>query len=224
MKKIVVYGASVLAEIAAKSPKFGGGGSGVVGGYAVSDEYLLLGQENEKYIVPASRMTELFPPSEYDAVVGLMVNDMYVIREAVSRKLKEAGYALPNLIHPSAVVETEDIGDGNLILPGVVIDSHCTIGSGNIFWPKVVLPHDNSVGDFCNLAPSVSFSGNSRIKNHCFVGNNSSLKNGITVHDFGFVGANSYVSCDIPAYGVFLPPPSERGVLLTDKKSTDMGF
>ena len=219
MKKIVIYGTASLADIAADLV---GKAGWQTAGYVVSDEYF--SRENDyggKNVIPFSQMAEVYPPEEYDAVIGMMVSDLQVTREDIYRKVKALGYSFPNLIHPSAVVETETIGEGNIILSCVSIDRRCKIGDMNLIWQNVVLPHDNELGSFCNLAPSVSFSGGSRVLNHCFLGNNSALNNFVTVHDFGFVGAGAFVSSDLPEYGVVVPA---RSVLLENKKSTEMGF
>lgn len=217
--QVVMFGASGLAEIVEDMMKQYLGIE--VAGYVINDEFYSPEENYGKNVIPRSEMCEKYPPEEWGVVLGFMVNDMYVSREKTYRQLKEWGYSFPNIIHPSAVVDTENLGEGNIIFPGVVIEKHCSVGKMNIFWPNVVLPHDNLVGDFCNLAPSVSFSGGSCCGSHCFIGNSSTLKNEVTVHDFGFVGANSYVSSDVMPYEVIVP---QRSMVLEGKKSTDMGF
>lgn len=129
--------------------------------------------------------------------------------------MKEFGYELENLIHPSAVISTSTIGFGNIILENCVIGYNVKMGNANIMWPLASINHHNIIGSFNNISPGTSTSGGVVIGNHCFLGNNSTYKNKVTVLDYTLVGAGAYISHDTESNGVYVP---ERSIKL-DKTS-----
>lgn len=151
------------------------------------------------------RLEERYPKEEYEVVIGTIGKQMFNQREEIFRQVKQMGYDIPNVIDPTVSIDTEQIGEGNIILANSSIEAHCIIGEGNIIWQNVVLPHHNHVGNFNNLAPSVSLSGYSKIGNHCFVGNNVCIKNRTELSDYVFVGAGSYVSKSVAPNKVIVP-------------------
>lgn len=150
-------------------------------------------------------------------VLGFIGKNMFEERKSIFNEIKLKGFHLINVIDPSAIVDTECIGEGNIILQNTVIESHCIVGDCNIIWQNVVFPHHNRIGSFNNFAPSVSLSGYSKVEDNCFLGNNCVIKNKVNIQHHAFLGAGSYATKDIEAYSVLVP---ERSKLL-EKKSTD---
>lgn len=186
--------------------------------YCVHREYMTNDVYRDKPVVPFEILSEVYSPNEHALLIGFIGKKMFQQREAIYREAKRMGYVLPNLIHPSSVCETDDLGDSNIILQNTSIESHCSIGCGNIIWQNVVLPHHNRIGSFNNLAPSVSFSGYASAGDHCFIGNNVAIKNRVRICDYAFIGAGSYISSDVPSQLVMVP---SRSYSLPDKSPFD---
>lgn len=216
MRKLLVFGTGDFADVVSYvlETKLGR----PIAAYTVHEKYLPASTYREKPLVAFERIREMYPPREYDAVVGMIGKHMFDQREQIFVQLRQMGYRIPNVIDPSACVDTRRMGEGNIILANASIEAHCQIGKGNIIWQNVVMPHHNRLGSFNNLAPSVSLSGYSKVGNHCFVGNNVCLKNRVELSDYVFVGAGTYVAQSIASKKVMVP---YRSYELTGKTGFD---
>lgn len=150
----------------------------------------------------------------YLGVIGKKT--MFEQRRMAYERIKNDGFVLLNYVDSSAIVNTDDIGDGNIIMENVVVESHCKIGNGNIIWPNVVMPHHNTIGSFNNISPSVSFSGYSSVGNQCFIGNNACLNNHVHIFDKGLVGAGVFARNDLKPSDVLV---TAEAYVLKDRKS-----
>jgi sugar O-acyltransferase (sialic acid O-acetyltransferase NeuD family) len=101
-------------------------------------------------------------------------------------------------IHPSAQIgKNVTIGNGSVIMAGVIINSDANIGKFNIVNTKASIGHDCLLGDFASLAPNVTLGGNVRIGNYSAISISSTLIHSITVGEHSVVGAGSVVLDDI---------------------------
>lgn len=217
MKKLVIFGTGDFADIVTDLAVRTGF---QVNGYLIDDEYYN-GNENRKNglpIVPFSQAGESFPAGEYGAAVGMIGQDMQTAREAVFNKLKGMGYELPNIVHPSAVIGSVAMGEGNIILEGCVLGFSAGIGNANIMWPLSAINHHGRAGSFNNFSPGATTAGGAVVGSHCFLGVNCSVNNRITVSDYTLAGAGTYIAKTTEPYGVYVP---ERAIKL-NKTSLEM--
>lgn len=99
------------------------------------------------------------------------------------RKLVEAGYTIPTLIHPRAYVfDTAEVGIGTIIEPMAVIHSNVSIGKGCIIAAGSVICHGAVLENGVNC-----FSG-------CVVEESAVLKNAVTTEVNSVVHARSILS------------------------------
>jgi sugar O-acyltransferase (sialic acid O-acetyltransferase NeuD family) len=131
------------------------------------------------------------------------------IRKIIAEKLKKVIWV--NLIHPSAVVSKYvDLGVGNIICGGVVINpdfklgNHCHINIGSS------LGHDVNMFDFVTVMPGARISGNVLLKNHATVGTGSTIIQGITI-DVGVVlGAGSVTVKNTKPQKLYVGVPARK--------------
>ncbi len=180
--------------------------------YRRSDKYLDLP------IVDFENVEKYFPPDEYGIYICLGYTNMNSERERIFKTAQEKGYEILSFIHPTAVVNSQSMGIGNIVFENAVIGPFTDIGNGNIFKAGASIAHHSSVGNFNFFAVNSSAAGKVVIKNNCFLGNNCTIKNRITIADKTLVGAGCYVSKDTEPYSVYVPA---RSICLQDKKSTD---
>lgn len=147
-----------------------------------------------------------YPPREVEVVAAIGYKGMAIGRKDAFLRLKAAGYAMPNLIHPSAFVECDEIGEGNLILEQCDICFGSKMGNCNLFWGGAMLSHDTAIGSF-NTFARADFGGFCRVGDNCFFGLNSTVKDHVHVADFTFVGPCCYIAQDTAPRSVYL----ERG-------------
>lgn len=216
MKDYIIFGTGTFSDLVTEVIE--NSLDGKVCAYVVDDEYMQSDMHKGKDVVAVSKLVEKYKPERYKAVIGFVGGKMMEPRERVFNMLTELGYHMDNIIHPSAVISTNNIGYGNVILENCVLAHNVKFGNCNIMFPLSVINHDGVVGDFNNIAPCVSTSGTVTIGNHCFLGNNSTYKNRIHVSDYTFVGAGAYIIKNTEKYGVYTPV---RTVKL-DKNSMDI--
>ena len=215
-KKVIVFGTGDFSDIV--SYVLDKVNHCEICGYTINENYISENKYQNKPLMPFEKIEKICPPEDYDIVLGFIGKKMFGQRMEIFFQIKEKGYKIPNVIHKSACVDTEKIGEGNIIMQNVSIEHHSIVGSGNIIWPNVVLPHHNVLGDFNNLAPSVSLSGYSKIQDHCFLGNNSCVNNHVCVQSYAYVGAGAYAAKDVPEQHVLVP---NRSYYLKDKTGFD---
>lgn len=133
-------------------------------------------------------------------------------------EIKERGYRIESYIHRTACVETDSLGEGNLIFEQAYIGMYARFGDGNIVYPKAMIAHHTKVGDFNYFAISTSVAGHVTVSDENFFGNNASTKDKIIIGKRNLIGANAYVQHDLSDENVIVP---ERSIVLKDKKATD---
>jgi UDP-3-O-[3-hydroxymyristoyl] glucosamine N-acyltransferase len=73
------------------------------------------------------------------------------IRHRIMDRFATAGWVLPALVHPSAVVAPDTVlGDGVLVAAGAVVET-AVVGRGAIIDIGAVVDHDCELGSFCHI-------------------------------------------------------------------------
>lgn len=153
-------------------------------------------------------LENMFPPSQYSVFICIGYSNMNAGRKDAYQRIIEKGYQVSTYIHPTALVQTEDIGEGCLVFENVTIGAYCSVGVGNIFYPCSHVAHHTHIGDFNFFAVSCSVAGHVTVRNQCFLGNNCTTKNGIVLMDKTLVGASAYLAWDTAIGDVVVPPRS----------------
>lgn len=191
-KKIIVFGTScfsiMLKEYVERFM------NREVVAYAVNKNFI-----KENYIdnIPVVAFEDIeftYNPEEYSFINAMGYMQMNCVRERIANEIKNKGYELENFIHPSAMVYTKEIGEGNIILENVFVGPHTIIGNGNIIWNGVNISHDGKIGDFNCFAASTTIAGNVEISNNCFFGINCSIKNDINISSKTLIGAGCFLN------------------------------
>ncbi|MFC1555296.1 acetyltransferase [candidate division KSB1 bacterium] len=111
-----------------------------------------------------------------------------------------------NAVHPSSVVlNTADIGCGNMIFAQTFIGTCAEIGDHVIVNNGVTVEHDCKIGDFAALGPGCRMGGRVTVDEGAFVSTGVTLKPRVHVGRNAVIGAGAVVVNDIPdnamAYG-----------------------
>lgn len=127
-------------------------------------------------------------------------------RLRVARSVLMEGFALPNLIHPSAVVSRSAmIGHGAIMMPGSIVNAGTRIGTNIIINTAASVDHDCRIGDGVHIGPGTRLSGLVKIGTATWIGVGSTIRESIKIGNNVMVGAGSLVLKDIPddvvAYG-----------------------
>lgn len=121
-------------------------------------------------------------------------------RVEVTEMLVRAGFELPTLIHPSAVVEpSATIGPGSQILAHAYVGSAAKVGNSVIVNTAAVVSHDCVLGDHVNLSPGCILAGNVTVGSRALLGMGVTTYLGIEVGDDVRVGNGAILNVDVPS-------------------------
>ena len=77
------------------------------------------------------------------------------IRENLYYELKSNGYQIASFISKNAILYSNDVGEGSIILPSTYIGPNVKIGLCNYFAAGVRISHDSVIGNFNFLSTNV---------------------------------------------------------------------
>lgn len=189
--------------------------------FTVDRQYMKTCELHGKPVICFENIEKEYNPQEYGLFLCIGYNWMNQVREQKYKEAKNKGYKIMSYCHPSSLVSTKDIGEGNIIMEGVIIGAFAKIGKGNVFYAKAHIAHHTIIGDFNFFAISVAVAGNVLIKNNCFFGNNCTVRNDIRIDSFTLIGAAAYISEDTMLGDVYVPA---RSIKLAARKSIDFNL
>ena len=140
---------------------------------------------------------------DYHIAFGIGNNQ---IREKLYKKVRENGFAIPTLIHPSSIISSSArIEEGTVVMPNVVVNAKAYIGKCVILNSSCVVEHESIIGDFVHISPKVAIAGDVKIGNFTHIGIGSSVIQCLEIGKNSIIGAGSVVVKNIAdfkkAYG-----------------------
>jgi sugar O-acyltransferase (sialic acid O-acetyltransferase NeuD family) len=108
-------------------------------------------------------------------------------------------FAYPNVVHPSAVLDTPQValGRGNLVTAGCVLTTDIRIGDFNLLNWHVTIGHDVQLGSFNVVNPGVNVSGGVTIGDRVLIGTGAQVLEGRAIGSDASVGAGAVVTHDV---------------------------
>lgn len=121
-------------------------------------------------------LDELFTKGIRNAVIGIGALHAPQVRADIFNKLKKIGYILPNIIHPSAIIEPSAIlGEGNQVMAGAIIGSDVKVNSNCIINSGSVVSHDCVLSDNVHVTPGALLAGSVEVGNNSIIGMGSTV-------------------------------------------------
>lgn len=158
---------------------------------------------------PVARLTEL--PAEPAAVlcVGSVRAPEARLRVAAALDLPSDRYA--TLVHPTASLGGScRLGEGSIVLAGVVATADVTAGAHTVAMPGGVLTHDGQLEDGVTLAAGVRLAGAVRIGRAVYLGAGALVREGVSIGPAAVIGMGSVVLEDVPAGQTWAGVPARR--------------
>lgn len=122
-------------------------------------------------------------------------------RKRAVAKAAGAGYEMPAIVSPLAVVEKNvAIGPGTIITAGAVVDNQSNLGDCVFINPGACIAHECDIGAGTILAPGATLGGCVKLGEYVFAGINCTVVNNVCVGDFAFINAASLVSKNVPGF------------------------
>ena len=120
------------------------------------------------------------------------------IRMKLYQLLKELDFTLPVIVSPHAYVSKHArIGEGSIIMHGVIINANAKIGNNCIINNKSLIEHDAVIGDYCCIATGVNINGEVSVGNETFIGSCAVTKHEISIGKNCVIGAGVVLKNDI---------------------------
>ena len=122
------------------------------------------------------------------------------IRIKLYRLLKELDFTLPVIISPQAYVSKRaQIGEGSIIMHGVIINANAKIGNNCIINNRALIEHDVVIGDHCHIATGAIINGEVSVGNETFIGSGVLTRQAISIGRNCVIGAGEVLKKNIEA-------------------------
>lgn len=120
--------------------------------------------------------------TQADAVVVAIGNN--AVREKLHARVREAGFELLSVIHPTAFVSpTATLGAGCAVMAGAVVGTEAQLGEGVIVNCGATVDHHCRVGAFGHLGVNACMAGGSVLGHGAWMRAGSALGYGVQVGD-----------------------------------------
>ncbi len=214
MKKLIIYGTGLVAEVAAFY--FRTDTDYQVSAFTNAAEFINKEQFDGQPLVAFETLEKTHSPEEYDIFIALGYNKTNQIRQARYVEAKEKGYRCATYISPRAAYYQTPVGDNCFILEQNVIQPFVTIGNNVILWSGNHIGHHSTIRDHAFISSHVVVSGNCDIGENCFLGVNATLRDNIKLDRFVVVGSGAIVMKDCPERTLVRPAQSTQSVVDRD--------
>ena len=120
------------------------------------------------------------------------------IRIKLYQLLKELDFTLPVIVSSQAYVSKHArIGEGSIIMHGVIINANAKIGNNCIINNRALIEHDAVIGDHCHIATGAIINGEVSVENETFIGSGAVTKQAISIGKNCVIGAGCIIKTDI---------------------------
>ncbi len=137
MKKLLIVGAGGHGKVVAETAE--------ALGY---EEIAFLDDDSPEAVGKIEEM-QSFAARYSHAAVGIGNNRL---RGELISRLRECGFRIPVLIHPTAYVsKTASIGAGTIVEPKAIVNTHSQVGEGCIISVGAIADHDTIIEDYSHI-------------------------------------------------------------------------
>ena len=153
----------------------------------------------------------------FDQIINYEFDELEIViavgepldRHILRNKVKNSGYKIASLIHPSVMIGTGTIlGEGSVICFGCFISCNINIGSNAYIQPLACIGHDSIIGDDSVISSYVCIAGNCKVGEQTYIGMHVPVKEKTIIGSKTIIGMGSVVQRDIPDEVIALGNPA----------------
>jgi sugar O-acyltransferase (sialic acid O-acetyltransferase NeuD family) len=124
-------------------------------------------------------------------------------RVQVFRRLAEAGFVCPAVVHPSAVVEASaELSPGVQVFAQAYVGSESRVGFGGIINTGAIVSHDCVLGDYVNISPGAILAGEVQVGPGTLVGMGATVNLQVKIGAGARIGNGATIKADLPEKGI----------------------
>lgn len=216
MKKIVIFGTGMIAEVA--HFYFTHDSEFEVVAFTVDEAHLTAPIFNGLPCIPFEEIEKAFPPSDYGLFVALSYKRLNSLRTQKYEEAKQKGYKIVSYISSKATIWPSLDGLENcFILEDNIIQPFVTLGHNVTLWSGSHIGHHSKIEDNCFITSHVVISGCVTIEKNCFIGINATLRNGISIGKNSVIGAGALIMNNVEENSVYVGDSTSRSRVLSHK-------
>ena len=149
-------------------------------------------------------LKKIFKNYKY-ALIGFGQIKSSKLREKCFKNLKKIGFNLPSILSKYCYFsKNSTIGEGSIVMHGVVVNAFSTIGVNCILNTNTTIEHDVVVGNNCHIAGGAVVNGGVKIGDGTFIGSGAVIKQGIKIGNNCIVSANNFITKDLKNDEIFI--------------------
>ena len=194
MEKIVIFGTNEFSEYVYLTIKKEHAAEVV--GFSSLKDFISQTDFCNLPVYPLEDLSELLDMNEIKVLITVGYTKLNERRENTYNVCKKLNYNLFTYISNRSICDSDEIGEGSIVMPTAYIPPKTKIGVCNVVNCASVLGHTSTIGDFNWFSGNVIMGGNVTIGNNCFIGMNCLIKNGVKVASRTMLGAYSYLNKD----------------------------
>tara|TARA_B100000282_G_scaffold248303_1_gene192099 strand:+ start:340 stop:966 length:627 start_codon:yes stop_codon:yes gene_type:complete len=158
------------------------------------------------------KLTKIYKKTKKKLYCHIAIGSNY-IRSKIFRKLLRHFPQIKfiSLKSNKAIIsKMTSIGEGSLIMPGVIINTQSEIGKNCIINTGSIIEHDNFFDDFSSCGPGVITGGNVKVDKFSHLGIGSVVLNNCKIGLNTIIGANSTVIKDCKKNCTYIGSPVKK--------------
>ena len=156
-----------------------------------------------------------------DNISGIIGIGLNYIRKKIVKKVSklDKNFQWEKIISKNCILNGNlEIGEGCLIMSGVIINTQTKIGKHCIINTSSSIDHDNNFKDYSSCGPGVVTGGNVTVGENSHLGIGTIIKNGVKIGKNTIIGGNSYVNKNCSNNSIYLGSPTK---LIKKRKEND---
>lgn len=146
-----------------------------------------------KPIVAIEDLNELYDMKSVYVLNTIGYTDMNTVRERVFKDTKERFANIYTFISKNALIYTDKIGKGSIVMPGAYVGPYVEVGESCLIMAQSSVPHHIKVEDYSYIAARAVIGGTSIIGHNSFIGINATVKNKVNLAPYTLIGSGSNV-------------------------------
>ena len=166
--------------------------------------------KSKKYSIIGSIKEVVKKKINFCGIIAIGLNN---IRQKVFKDIININknFIFEKIISQDAIInENVSIGEGSVIMSGVVINIGSNIGKQCIINTSCAIDHDNIIENFSSLGPGVITGGAVKIKTGAHIGIGSVIQQNITIGESAIIGSNSLVNKSCKKKTVYFGSPAKK--------------